>query len=85
MTVVEMQQIIDIEKTDSKKEITWLWWTIYNDRRKVFLNFQSDTDELIVVVYRYRNSLYLKDKEFDLKLTEHQSILLKTSLSLELL
>ena len=41
------------------------------------MNFQSDTDNLNIVVYRYRNKLYLKDNEVDLKLTEYQSILAK--------
>ena len=77
LTVVEMQQLPDIEKTDSKKEISCLKWTIYNDRRKVCVNFQTDTDKLKNVVYRYRNNLYLKDDELDLKLTEYQSLLAK--------
>ena len=77
MTVVEMQQLPDIEKTDSKEEISCLKWTIYNGRRKVCVNFQTDTDKLNIVVYRYRNNLYLKDNEVDLKLTEYQSFLAK--------
>ena len=72
-----MQQLPDIEKTDSKKEISCLKWTIYNGRRKVCVNFQTDTDKLNVVVYRYRNTLYLKVNEFDLKMTEYQSLLAK--------
>ena len=51
LTVVEMQQMPDIEKTDSK-EVSCLKWTIYNGRRKVFVNFQTDTDNLKIVVYR---------------------------------
>ena len=77
LTVVEMQQLPDIEKTDSKKEISCLKWTIYNGRRQVCVNFQTDTDKLNIVVYRYRNNLYLKDNELDLKLTEYQSLLAK--------
>ena len=77
LTVVEMQQLPNIEKTDSKQEISCLNWTIYNGRRKVCVNFQTDTDKLKIVVYRYRNNLYLKDNEVDLKLTEHQSLLAK--------
>ena len=73
LTVVEMQQLPDIEKTDSKEELSRLKWTIYNSR-KVCVNFQTDTDKLNIVVYRYRNSLYLKDNEVDLKLTEYQSL-----------
>ena len=77
LTVVEMQQLPDIEKTDSKEELSCLKWTIDNGRRKVCVNFQTDTDKLNIVVYRYRNNLYLKDNELDLKLTEYQSLLAK--------
>ena len=77
LTVVEMQQLPDIDKTDSEQEISYLKWTIKNGWRKVYVNFQTDTDKLYIVVYRYRNSLYLKDNEVDLKFTEHQSLLVK--------
>ena len=77
LTVVEMHQLPEIEKTDSKEEISCLKWTIYNGRRKVCVNFQADTDKLNIVVYRYRNNLYLKDNEVDLKLTDYQSLLAK--------
>ena len=72
LTVVEMQQLPDIEKTDSKEEISPLKWTINNGGRKVCVNFQTDTGKLNIVVYRYRNSLYLKDNDVDLKLTKNQ-------------
>ena len=45
--------------------------------REKYVNFQSDTDKLNIVVYRYRNSVYLKDNEVDLKLREYQSLLAK--------
>ena len=77
LTVVEMQQLPDIEKTGSKEEISCLKWTMYNGRRKVCVNFQTDTDKLNIVVYRYRNNLYLKDNEFFLKLSEYESLLAK--------
>ena len=41
------------------------------------MNFQTDTDKLNNVVYRYRNNLHLKDNEVDLKVTEYQSLLAK--------
>ena len=50
LPVVEMQQLQDIEKTDSKEEICCLKWTIYNGRRRVCVNFQIDTDKLNIVV-----------------------------------
>ena len=77
LTVVEMQQLPDIEKTDTKEEISCLKWTIYNGRRKLCVNFQTDTVKLNINVYRYRNNSYLKDNEVDLKLTEYQSVLAK--------
>ena len=77
VTVVEIQKLPDIEKTDSKEEISCLKWTIYNGRRKVCVNFQNYTDKLKNVVYRYRNSLYLNDNEVELKQAEYQSLLPK--------
>ena len=72
LTLVETQQLPDIEKSDSRDEISCLKWTIYNGRRKVCINFQTDTDKVNIVVYRYRNNMYLKDTEMDLKLTEYK-------------
>ena len=86
LTLVEMQQLPDIEKPDSQEELSCLKWTIYNGRRKVCEKFQTDTDKANIVVYRYRNSSHLKENEVDLKMTEYQSpvIAVETSLSLEL-
>ena len=75
LTVVEIQQLPDIEKTISKEEISCEKCTKYNGRRKVCVNFQTDTEKLSIVVYRYRNSLYIKDKEVDLNMTDYQSLL----------
>ena len=75
LTLVETQQLPDIEKSDSKDEMFCLKWTIYNGRRKICINFQTDTDKVNIVVYRYRNSTYLKDTEMVLKLTEYKKLL----------
>ena len=77
LTLVETQQLPDIEKSDSKDEIFCLKWTIYNGKRKVCINFQTDTDKVNIVVYRYRDSTYLKDTEMDLKLAEYKKLLAK--------
>ena len=77
LTLVETQQLPDIEKADSKDEISCVKWTVYNGRRKVCINFQTDTDKVNVVVYRYRNITYLKETEMDLKLTEYKKLLAK--------
>ena len=53
LIVVEMQLLLDIEMTNSKEEKSCLKWTIYNDRRKVCVNLQTDTDKLNIVVYRW--------------------------------
>ena len=75
LTLVEMQYLADIEKTDSKEEKTCLKWSINNGSRKVCLNFHTDTDKSNIVVYRYRNSLYLIDNEIILQFAEYQSLL----------
>ena len=77
LTLVETQQMPDIENTDSKNDISGLKWTIYNGRRKMCINFQTDTDKVNIVVYRYGNNTYLKDTEMDLKLTKYKKILAK--------
>ena len=67
LTLLDTQQMPDIKKVDSKDEISCLKWTIYNGRRKVCINFQTDTEKVVIVVYRYRNNTYLKDTEMELK------------------
>ena len=39
------------------------------------VNYQKDTDELNCVVYRYRNNIYLKDSEKELKMTKIEKLL----------
>ena len=51
LTLVETQQLPDTEKVDSKDKISCLKWTIYNGRRKVCINLQTDTDKVNIVVY----------------------------------
>ena len=60
LTLVETQQWPDIETSDSKDETSCLKWTIYNGWRKACINYQNDTDKVSIVVYRYRNSTYLR-------------------------
>ena len=75
LTLVETQQLPDIEKADSKDEISCSKWSTYNGRRKMSINFQTDTDQVNIVVYRSRNNTYLKDTETDLKSSEYKKIL----------
>ena len=77
LTLVETQQLPDIQTADSKDEFSCLKWTIYNGRRKLCINFQTGTDKVNIVVYRYRNSTHLKDTEMDLKLTDYKKLLAK--------
>ena len=78
LTVNERQQLPNIEKTDSKEQLSCLKWTIYNGRRKVCVHFQTDTDKLNNVVNRYRTNFHLKDNEVDRKMTKYPSLLAKT-------
>ena len=77
LTLVETQRLPDIEKSDSKDEISCLKWTIYNGRGKVCINIQTDTDKVNIVVFRYRNNTHLKDTELNLKLLEYKKLLAK--------
>ena len=74
LTLVEFQQLPDIEKIGSKGKISCLKWTIYNGRRKICINFQTDTDKVNLVVYGSRNNTYLKDTDWDLKLTDYKNL-----------
>ena len=76
-TLVEMQQLPEIEKVDSENEVFCLQWAIYNDRRKVCKGFKTDMDKLNIVVYRSRNNTYVKDTEMEMKLTEYEKLLSK--------
>ena len=75
LTLVEMQQLPEIEKVDSRNEIFCLKWTIYIGRRKVCINFETDTDNLNIVVYRYRINTCVKDTEMELKLTKYETLI----------
>ena len=70
-----MQQIPDIEKTDSKEKISCLKKTMNKGRRKLLVIFKTDTDNLNFIMYHYRNNLHLKDNTVDLKLTDYQMLL----------
>ena len=74
LTLVETQQLPDIEQIDSEGDFYCLKWSIYYSSRKVCINFQTDTDKVNIVVYRYRNNRYLKDSEIELKLTEYKNL-----------
>ena len=44
-------------------------------KRKVYSNYQRDTEKLITVVYRNRNNMYLKNWKEELKTTEYEKLL----------
>ena len=67
-----MHQLSDFEMNDSTEETFCLNWTKHDGMRKVCVNFHTDTVKLNIVVYRNRNNLNLKDKEVDLKMSQHQ-------------
>ena len=77
LALIQLQQLPEIEKVDSKDNNFCLKWTIYNGRKKVYISFKTDMDKLNLVVYRYRNNTYVKDTEMELKLTEYEKFLYK--------
>ena len=77
LTIVEMQQIPEVGKFDSENEISCLRWIILNVRRKVCVFCKTDTDYGGFTVYRYRNNMFMKDSDIELKATEFNTILQK--------
>ena len=53
--VCAIEELPDVEKTDSKEEFSCLNWAIYKTRRKVCLNFKTDADNIKIAVYRYQS------------------------------
>ena len=52
LTLVEKLQLSGIENTDSKEELASLEWLIQGGRKKVRVNFKTDTDKINIVLYR---------------------------------
>ena len=75
LTVVEKQQLPDIEKTDSKEEISCLKWTKYNGSGRYVWTFRLIQTSWILSC-SVTETIY-EDNEVDLKLTEYQSLLAK--------
>ena len=74
LTLVEKQQLPEIEKMDSRNENFCLKWALYNGRRKKCINFKTDVDKLNIVFYRYRNNTYVKETEVELELNEYEKL-----------
>ena len=77
LTIVEMQQLPEVGKFDSEDEIFSLRWIIFNGRRKICVFYKSDTDYVGITVYRYRNNMYMKDSDIELKSNEYNTLLEK--------
>ena len=50
LTLVEMQELLDIEKIIPEQKFFCLKWTIYKVRRIVFVILKTDSDNLNIVV-----------------------------------
>ena len=75
LTIAELQQLPELEQCNDK--ISCLKGTIYKGRRKICVGFQTHTDSVDIVVYRYCNNTYLKDTVIELKLAEYKTLLAK--------
>ena len=77
LTIVEMQHLPEVGKFDSENEISCLRWIIFNGRRKVCVFCKTDTDYVGITVCRYRNNMFMKDSDIELKATEYNTLLQK--------
>ena len=77
MTLLEIQQMPEIEKLGCEIENSCLKWTIYKGGRKVCVNYKTERDKLDIVTYCYRKGIYLKNAEMELNLIEYEKLLSK--------
>ena len=77
LTPVEMQQLPDIEKIDSKDGTFCVKVTKHNGGREVCASYKTDTDMLKNVVSHYRNNLNLRESKLEVKRTEFEKLLSK--------
>ena len=77
LTFVEMQQLPEVGKFDSGNGISCLRWIIFNGRRKICVFYKTDTDYVGITVYQYRNNMYMKDSDIQLKSTENNTLMEK--------
>ena len=61
--MVESQKLANNEDSEPEDKVFCRNSIFYNDRRKVCVNFKTDTDKLNIVMYRYRNNLYFEGDE----------------------
>ena len=57
-----------------KVDLFCLKWTVHNGGRRVCKSYQTDTDEINIVVNQHRNNKYLKVSEFELKVTGYEKL-----------
>ena len=77
LTIVETQQLPEAGKLETENEISSLRWLFFNGRRKTCVFSKTDTDYVGSTVYRYRNNMYMKDSDIELKATEYNTLLQK--------
>ena len=53
LTIIELQELPDLQKLDHTEEVFCLKGKITLGRRKVCQNFKTDTNKLDIVMYRY--------------------------------
>ena len=79
LTLVKVQQRLDIEEIHSNEDHSCPEWRISKSKSKVCVKYQTDTDKFSFVVYRYGNNICLTDSEMELKV-EYYRIPLPTKL-----
>ena len=84
LAIVEMQQLEEVKKFDSENKISCLRWINFNGRSKICVFCKTDTDYVGTTVYQYRNDMYMKDSDIELKATHYNALLQKKKVTFKL-
>lgn len=76
-TILEYQNLPDIDNLDIDQQISNFNWTLHNGRRKICINYRSDQDLISLSVYKLKKDQWIIHQEIGLKLKEYNTLLNK--------
>lgn len=76
LTVFELEHLPTIsEIEDETLEISQLKWTFHNGRRKVFVEYRTDTKKIMLTRFCYRNNQWRYVEGIEMTLENYKSII----------
>ena len=63
-TVLESQNLPNLQNLDTESQISQFEWTLHNGRRKVFLSYRSDIKKKDLIEYRRKKNTWKNNQKF---------------------